>query len=96
VREVVFMAVLLAAPLPAFRAQFQGDAQRLEATIAFLSVLLRVWATIGELILATLTTIADYRGAIGRPVAPGRVPLTPEDPPASLAPRATPAVESVS
>nr|MBA3272890.1 flippase-like domain-containing protein [Chthoniobacterales bacterium] len=79
VREVVFITVLMAAPLPQFREQMQGDPRRLEATIAFLSILLRVWATIGELILAAITMMTDYRGAIGRPDAPGRVAVVHEE-----------------
>jgi hypothetical protein len=78
VREVVFMAALMAAPLPKFREHFAGQPEELAATIAFLSVLLRVWATLGELILASFTLIADYKGAIGRPDAPGRLETAPE------------------
>jgi hypothetical protein len=36
-------------------------------------VLLRLWATSGEVILAALAYAFDYRGALGRPDAPGRV-----------------------
>jgi hypothetical protein len=43
------------------------------ALLAFLSVLLRLWATAGELILASAAYALDFRGALGAPDAPGRV-----------------------
>jgi hypothetical protein len=76
VREVVFMTVMLAAPLPhGVRQQFQ-DPKDLAAYLAFLSVLLRIWATLGEIILASTSLAADWRGALGYDDAPGRIPAS--------------------
>lgn len=47
----------------------------------FLSILLRLWATVGELMLAVAAYFLDYRGAIGSPLAPGRLPAADADPP---------------
>jgi hypothetical protein len=79
VREVAFMTALLVALPPHVRANFADEA-KLVAFIAFVSVLLRLWATAGELLLAGLTLVADYRGALNDPDAPGRVPPTPPSP----------------
>ena len=72
VREAVFVAAMeLSLPAPV-RARLADPGLRL-GFLALLSVLLRLWATAGELILATLAYIFDFRGALGRPDAPGRV-----------------------
>jgi hypothetical protein len=73
VREVAFMTALLVALPPHIRDNF-ADEQKLLAFIAFVSVLLRLWATAGELLLAGLTLLFDLRGALNDPGAPGRVP----------------------
>jgi uncharacterized membrane protein YbhN (UPF0104 family) len=77
VREIVFVAAMDAAMPPAVRHHFADPAVRV-GFLAFLSVLLRIWATLGELILAGVAFIADYRGAMDRPDAPGRCSLSPE------------------
>ena len=79
VREVVFMAALKAALPPQVRDQFGADEQQLLATVAFLSVLLRVWATLGEIILSIGSVLADPRGTLGYADAPGRVPVPATD-----------------
>ncbi len=72
VREAVFVfAMQVALPAPA-RAQFD-DPKVLLGFLAFLSVLLRIWATAGELLLAGIGYAADFRGAVGRADAPGRI-----------------------
>jgi uncharacterized membrane protein YbhN (UPF0104 family) len=71
VREIVFIAAMDAAMPPAVRRHFADPAVRL-GFLAFLSVLLRVWATLGELTLAGIAFLADYQGAMDRPDAPGR------------------------
>lgn len=72
VRELVFVTAMeIALPLPV-RRHF-ADPKILLGFLAFLSVLLRIWATTGELILAGLAYAFDYRGALGRPDASGRV-----------------------
>jgi hypothetical protein len=47
--------------------------EELRPLLAFLSVLLRLWATAGEFMLAAVAYAVDYRGALGKPDAPGRV-----------------------
>lgn len=86
VREAVFVAAMeLSLPAPV-RAHLADPGLRL-GFLAFLSVLLRLWATTGELILAGLSYLFDYRGALGRPDAPGRP--NPEKPPGPIATCAT-------
>ena len=72
VRELVFMlAIHVALPQPIRDSFASLDEQR--AFLAFLAVLLRLWATVGELIVATLAYAFDWRGAIGDPSARGRL-----------------------
>lgn len=69
VRELVFVGAMhLILP------QSIQASESFKATLGFLSVLLRLWATLGELILAVTAYIMDFSGAMGRPDAPGRVP----------------------
>lgn len=70
VRELVFVTAMDLALPPAVRHTF-SDPKVLLGFLAFLSVLLRLWATAGELILAGFAYCFDYRGALGRPDAPG-------------------------
>jgi uncharacterized membrane protein YbhN (UPF0104 family) len=71
VRELVFvMAMQLALP-PQVQRQFADPALR-AALLAFLAILLRLWATGGELLLTAIAYGADYKGALGRADAPGR------------------------
>lgn len=74
VRELVFVAAMQVALPASARAQFD-DPRVLLGFLAFLSVLLRVWATAGELLLAGISYAADFRGAVGRSDAPGRINL---------------------
>jgi uncharacterized membrane protein YbhN (UPF0104 family) len=72
VRELVFvaaMAVLLPQPV---RDQL-GNREQAAVVLGFLSLLLRLWATTGELMLAAVAHAMDLRGALGDPNAPGRV-----------------------
>jgi glycosyltransferase 2 family protein len=72
VREVIFVTAMDLALPPAARHTF-ADPKVLLGFLAFLSVLLRLWATTGELILAGIASTIDYRGALRRPDAPGVV-----------------------
>jgi hypothetical protein len=72
VRELVFVMAMEIALPDKVKATFNNPAVQF-GFLAFLSVLLRLWATTGELILAGLAYVADYRGALGRTDAPGRV-----------------------
>ena len=65
VRELVFIGALSVALPPAIRARFT-DQDQLTAVIMFLSVLLRLWATAGELILASIAYALDWEGATRR------------------------------
>jgi uncharacterized membrane protein YbhN (UPF0104 family) len=72
VREVVFVAAVDLALPPQVRDRF-ADPNVLLGFLAFLSVLLRLWATAGELIMSAVAYAFDYRGALRRPDAPGIV-----------------------
>lgn len=74
VRELVFVTAMHVALPDAVRDSF-AQREVLLGFLAFLSVLLRVWTTLGELILATIAYSFDLRGALGFPDAPGRVPI---------------------
>jgi hypothetical protein len=77
-RELVFVAAMGFMLPRQVRENFHDPAARV-GFLAFLSVLLRLWATAGELTLAALAYAFDIKGALGRPDAPGRAPLTDED-----------------
>lgn len=87
VREVVFVTAMDLALPAAVRHGF-ADPKVLLGFLAFLSVLLRLWATAGELLLTGIAHVLDFRGALRRPDAPGVVQI---EPPAA---RTTPADES--
>jgi len=71
-RELVFVtAMSFMLPKPV-REAFRDPAARV-GFLAFLSVLLRLWATAGELIVAACAYAFDWKGAAGRADAPGRV-----------------------
>jgi hypothetical protein len=72
VRELVFVTAMLVA-LPADVQHSSANPVTLGVFLSFLSILLRLWATAGELVLASIAHAVDYRGALGRPDAPGRV-----------------------
>lgn len=78
VREAVFIATLqliLDERWAAANLHFTDPARYL-ALLGFLGVLLRLWAMAGELTMASIAYAGDYRGALGHPDAPGRLPLT--------------------
>jgi uncharacterized membrane protein YbhN (UPF0104 family) len=72
VRELVFVAVMRIAVPHRFRDQF-GDPASYAALLAFLSLLLRLWTFVGELILTAFGALWDYRGLFGLPSAPGQI-----------------------
>jgi hypothetical protein len=74
VRELVFVTAMSVAIPRAVRDQLGPST--LKIFLLFLSLLLRLWATAGELVLAGIAYALDYRGALGRPDAPGRVAVT--------------------
>jgi glycosyltransferase 2 family protein len=81
VRELVFY-VTLRAILPAhIKDQFGASRATFNAYLKFLAVLLRLWTIGGELILWSISSALDWKGALGRADAPGRVAM--EQTPAS-------------
>lgn len=86
VREVIFVTAMDLALPPAARHTFV-DPKVLLGFLAFLSVLLRLWATTGELILAGIASMIDYRGALRRPDAPGVVRKSTDAAPVPSEPR---------
>ena len=73
VRELVFVAAMQVALPTDVHRQFSSNPTALPVILSFISILLRLWATAGELVLASIAYAVDYRGALGRPDAPGRV-----------------------
>jgi hypothetical protein len=73
VREVVFVATLKFALPESVHHEFHTEGA-FKLFLSFLSVLLRLWTILGELILCVSAHAFDYRGALGRSDAPGRVP----------------------
>lgn len=86
VRELVFIAAMQFALPQVVHVRFQANPAELIGIITFLSVLLRLWATAGELMLAGVTYLLDFRGALrggGRSVkraAPDGTPAPAEFP----------------
>ena len=74
VRELVFVTTMQVIAPDEVRRQFTNPAAFL-GLLVFLGFVLRAWTVAGELILVAATHAWDYRGAIGDPTAPGRVPL---------------------
>lgn len=97
VREAVFIAAMEFA-IPRAVRHGLGETEQRRLFLIFLSVLLRIWATVGELILAGIAYAFDMRGALhardlmGRSPAAGRSgPLRVTPAPALSAPAARPA-----
>jgi hypothetical protein len=75
VREFVFVTAMHFALPDSVRSSL-GPATSKEAlsgVLAILAVLLRLWTIAGELMVASLAYLFDYKGAMDRPDAPGRV-----------------------
>lgn len=72
VREFVFVLAMEVA-LPKSVREIIHDQTVRAALLAFLGVILRLWATAGELILSGIAYAWDYKGALNRPDAPGRI-----------------------
>ncbi len=52
-----------------------GDDGVLRGFLAFLGIVLRLWTITGELMLAAVAYVVDYRGALGKTDAPGRAEI---------------------
>jgi hypothetical protein len=72
VREFVFVTAMSFA-LPARVQHDFSDPAVLFGFLAFIGIVLRLWTIAGEVILAGVAYAVDYRGALGRSDAPGRV-----------------------
>ena len=72
VRELVFVTTLKFA-LPAHIVAKHENPELFAAFLGFLAVLLRLWAIAGELTMAGIAYLSDYKGAKNHPDAPGRV-----------------------
>ncbi len=73
VREFVFMTTLRFALPQVASSTSAANSESLEGFLGFLAILLRLWATAGELLLAAAAHLLDWRGALGREDAPGRI-----------------------
>ena len=72
VRELVFVTAMRFVVPPRVQQHFLNDPNALLGFLAFLSVLLRLWATSGELVLAGFAYGLDMKGALGHADAIGR------------------------
>lgn len=72
VREAVFIGLLQVTLGEQSKVMFP-DKGALLGFLVFCSVLLRLWTIAGELLVASVAYVADYKGAMNRPDAPGRV-----------------------
>jgi uncharacterized membrane protein YbhN (UPF0104 family) len=77
VREVIFMTVMMVVLPLEVRQRYQDSPAELTAFLAFLSILLRLWATAGELILAIVSLTLDLPGAMGDADAANRAAQLP-------------------
>ncbi len=84
VREAVFMMVMSHILPKKLRVDIFHSPEALAAFLAFLGVLLRLWATTGELMLTSLAYSFDFKGAMGKTKPPvdeipiDRSPTAPE------------------
>ncbi len=76
VRELVFVVALNVVLPQSVREQI-GDPVQREVVFGYLSLILRLWSIVGELMLALVAYALDFKGALGDPEAPGRVRAIP-------------------
>ncbi len=74
VREIVFMGVMVLIVPEPVRAE-ASSSTALWATMGVIGFLLRLWTVAGELLLALIATISDYRAVISGPPITQKVPL---------------------
>jgi uncharacterized membrane protein YbhN (UPF0104 family) len=72
VREFVFATAMQFALPPSVRHNLPESPEAVSGVLIVLAVLLRLWTITGELIVAGVSYLADYRGALGQADAPGR------------------------
>ncbi|MEO6435719.1 MAG: YbhN family protein [Tepidisphaeraceae bacterium] len=72
VRELVFVAAMQVI-LPQRVRETIGDEARLAALLVLLGFMLRLWTVVGEGMLVAGAHLWDWRGALGRSDAPGRI-----------------------
>lgn len=78
VREYVFVG-MLTLTLDQGNRDMLPQGAALHGFLVFCSVLLRLWTIAGEMMVAGITHVIDYKGALNRPDAPGRVATTPPE-----------------
>ena len=72
IRELVFFKTMQMFLPDEARSHFP-DPAALAGLLVLLGFLLRLWTVVGELMLVAVAYVWDYRGALNRPDAPGRV-----------------------
>ncbi len=72
VREWVFVVTMQAILPHQIRERF-SDPAALAGLLVLLGFLLRLWTVLGELMFTAIALVWDFRGALNRPDAPGRV-----------------------
>jgi len=73
IRELVFVTTMqMILPAQWVQQHLSFSPEAFNMFLRFLGVLLRLWAICGELTMAGLAFLFDYRGAMGRADAPGR------------------------
>jgi hypothetical protein len=73
VRELVFVTTMQVT-MPQHVKDLFGNPAALQGLLVLLGFLLRLWTVLGELMLAIVAYAWDWRGAMNRDDAPGRVP----------------------
>lgn len=90
VRELVFVTTMQVIAPNDVQQAFGRNPAAFFGLLVFLGFVLRAWTIAGEVLLVAATHVWDYRGAIGDPTAPGRIPLEPTPVTATPATPATP------
>ena len=75
VREWVFVTLLMVTLPDRVKGQYDTP-QQLQAYLIFIGIVLRLAVTLGEVIVLSLSSALDLKGALGRSDAPGRLPQT--------------------
>jgi hypothetical protein len=73
VRELVFVATMSVVIPASVRNAYFPDRAALAGLLVLVGFLLRLWTIAGELMLTAVAYVVDFRGAMNRPDAPGRV-----------------------
>jgi hypothetical protein len=89
VRELVFVATMQVVIPPQASAQIPAPA--FAGLLVLVGFLLRLWTIVGEMMLTAVAYLADFKGALNRPDAPGRAAMPADlEPPEPAEPLTTP------